>query len=215
MSPYMESAGVILGLLLALIPVGYFLYDRYKRAVHRFVPDVGNTFFVYIDNPGYKLNGNIALALYNCRLINFSSKPRAIKEALLEYELNGRKVITDFYSILTGSVFSSHIKAYVNTALIEHGEVRALLMDWNNLRSVIHDNGNLGPGEALSGSALFVLEVGDVKDFKSIKNFRIVVRDYLGAETHHDLPDIDKSNIRGRILHKKFKQHENGSLEFA
>ncbi len=213
----MEIILLIVGIV-AAVPVIYFIWDRHRTDVHAFELDEDNTFFTRYICAEYKLSGNFAIALYNCKVINKSSRTRAIKEILLAYKIRNNKICTDSHILLTGSIYSSHEKDYVNSIILNLGADKIVIMNWENMRQQISKSGNLGEGESLGGSLFFVLETADFEDIKQLATVKVIIRDYMGAETKHKIQVKEnwRTNAENKkILHQKFIQHDGGDLEFA
>src|SRR5690606_21315148 len=109
------------------------------------------------------------------------------KEVVLRYSLNMKDYTTDSYVVNPGAMYDKSGNIY-NYAVIENvGKDRIVLMDWRNLRSVIGAHKVLSPGEILSGSALFILDIVEIEQLSEIENMRLIVRDFRGKKTEHPL----------------------------
>jgi len=61
--------------LLALIPVGFFVYDRFFRLPHKVNVDHGNVGFTRVLSKTEQRNEKLALMVYDLKVINYHSNP--------------------------------------------------------------------------------------------------------------------------------------------
>ncbi len=213
----MEIAGLIIALI-ALIPIAYFLWDRYARKPHKFEIDSQNALFARFICPNNKKNGYIGLAVYVLKILNSSKESLTVKQVLLRYSVKGVERFTDSHVLLTGTIYDPHKKKNVNAIIVKIGTNNVVLMNWNNLRTEIGKYKVLSPGEVLSGSALFVLDIVNQEQISDLENIKVVVVNYRGKKTEHSISIKDEwlTSLRnGAVIeNRSFIKNQNGQIVF-
>ena len=180
---------------------------KFNKA-HKININIDNTSFARCSLPGNINNGNFGLVLYGFKIINSSEENLTMKEVIVRYTLNGKVFSVESSALLTGTLYDPQKKKNINAIIVKHGADRVIHMGWNNITSEIGDNRVLPPGGVLSGSALFVLGFRSIEELSKIKEFKIVIVDYSGNETVHDLA------VESRWIDQaKYNWIENRSFE--
>ena len=204
----------IIGLIIATLTLGYFLWDRYMAKSHRFDIDAKNTTFALFDSPGHKMHGCLAVAFYDLKIVNASNSPFTLKKVLLAFRINNKRHTTESLVLRTGTLTNGR-----PAAITRIGADQIVLMGWDNLRSQIGQHQLLQPGAVLSSSALFLLNGLTVAALDDLKCFEIILKDYRGRKTTQivDVEESWKENARkgARIVNKRFTVDDKGNVSFA
>jgi hypothetical protein len=134
-----------------------------------------------------KAHSNIALLLYDLKIVNTIEENITIKELALRYTLNGKTALAEHIALPTASLEAA---PGVPAIIIRYPARNANLigMDWKNLRVEIGNYKILQPGGVLAGSACFVFGFEDPNDLAKITNLELVVIDFSGNETTQTIP---------------------------
>jgi len=155
----------------------------------------------------------IYLFIYGLTITNTRKEPVTIKNVHLQYKIGGTQYEHDSRVVNTGKLKNGEEKA----ALLFAGPTNIIIQNWYNLRERIAELKALGPGNVLSGSAVFPM-VDYADDIKKVTNIKLVIRDYLNKETTYDLeiqPEwTDGLKKGGCFVNYKFIQNPDDSIEF-
>lgn len=146
-----------------------------------------NTFFSTLLNDKLGNNKQIVLLFYDLAISNNSNMNFTIKEIKLEYKLNGIVNNVDSIPLLTGTVNSPYYKDGRDSIIVNIPNNKMVLIGWDNLRKKVAENRNLNPGEILRGSAIFGINVETFDDVKEIEDFSIIISDYNGISSKHQI----------------------------
>jgi hypothetical protein len=211
-----ETIGAIIGSIIALATIGYFLWDRYRPRPHKLEIDTKNILFARFGDPLHK-QGNWGIAFYSMTVVNISRNPFTVKELRLRYKMDGENLSVISHVILTGSVYSPLEKTFVNAAIIRTGGQNIILMRWNNIRSEIGRHKTIEPGSVLSGSAYFILNFSDRAKLEQLKEVELALVDFLGKETTKIIKierDWFEKSGDAVILNHEFTGDKNGNISF-
>lgn len=200
--------------VLALIPVGYFVWDRYIAKGHEFDFGAKNTTFALFEDPGHKMHGCLGVVFYDLKIVNASNSPFTMKKVLIAFRIHGKKHTTDSFVLRTSTLPNGKPATVVRV-----GANHVVLIGWENLRSQIGEHQLLQPGGVLSSSAFFLLDGLAVRALDDLKRFKIILKDYRGRKTTKvvDIEESWKENLRNgaRIVNKPFSVDDAGNVSFA
>jgi len=209
--------GEIAGLAIAVITIGYFLWDRYRPRPHKLEIDTKNTLLARFGDPLYK-QGNWGIAFYSMKIVNISKDPFTVKELQVRYKIDGKEQSTISYVILTGTVYSPLAKKDLNAAIVRTRGQNLILIGWNNLRSEMGKHETIQPGGVLSGSAYFILNFSDRDKLEQLKEVELVLIDYAGRSSKQKIK-IEKDWFEKAgdavMLNHKFTGDKNGNISFT
>ena len=213
-----EIAFLVVGII-ALIPIGYLLWEKYRSKSHQFEFSSKNILFARFVCPHNAKDENIGLLFYGLRILNSSKENLTVKRVLLHYTVDGIEHSTESHVIITGTISAPQRKKNIDAIIVKIGGNNIVLMDWSNLRTDIGEYKVLSPGEVLSGSALFVLNFDNLDKISKMENVKIIVIDYNGRKTTHPIL-IEKHWIKaahdGAIIENRgFIEGENGEIIFT
>ena len=104
----------ILGLILAAIPVFFFLKGKYFLKAHKIDINYDNFFVLpIIDTHNSALNKKLCFVIYGLRIINSGEQNITLKSVWLEYMIEDKKYISESIPIQTGKS-----KGHANVAII-------------------------------------------------------------------------------------------------
>jgi hypothetical protein len=172
----LQEAAIIIGLL-TLIPVGFFVYDRFLKLPHAVSVEHGNVRFARIISKTDQRNEKLALLVYDLKVINTHSNPITIKEILLRYSDGENIKECRPYSIPTGEIEGKQAIAMSNSK-------DQIVIAWENIWDKVISSNIVPPGGILRGSALFILAM-PVDHAHDIKSLSLVVRDFNANESEH------------------------------
>lgn len=176
-----------------------------------------NVLFTRFKQKGNERTGNIALMFYGMQISNISDRSFTIKAVNLEFEFLGETINEISHTLITGSIYSSSDKSYLDSIILKLPKDQVIFMDWKNIRNEIYKNRVLNPGEILTGSAIYVLNIKEEFQLDKIVNPRFIIEDYSGNISSHPIRIIEdwKRILKvGYIEPKKFKQDEGSEIEF-
>jgi hypothetical protein len=131
--------------------------------------------------PGSQASGNIALLMYDLKIVNTLDENVTIKDAKIRYTLNGEQFVEDSHVLPTGTIPDDPQPALI-VRQVTHPNANVILQGWRNLRKEIGNYRLLHSGEVLTGSALFVLGFNNPNSFLLIKDLEVVITDFSGNE---------------------------------
>ena len=161
---------ILIGLI-ALIPVVFFLYDRFFRHKHKIHVEHGNIGFCRMVSNEKSRNDKLVLMVHGLKIVNVSKETYTLKEIALKYaDKSGTKNEARDYNIPTGII--EEWQAIVITNVIDQVVIR-----WNSITEIISKHQTLQPGQIVGGSVLFILDAA-VEQMRDLKELNIVIRDY-------------------------------------
>lgn len=198
----LDLIGVGIGVI-ALVPVIYFLRDRYLGKRFLFTFDTKNTFLGHFYSPGHTMHESIGIVFYGLRIVNAGRASFTLKDCAVKYQAGDSTHVVDSYVLQTGTLPDGQPAIIARSST---GDI--VLMGWSNLRPEIGKGKLVDPGGILSASAFFVLPGVTIKALDELSQIEIVLRDYLGKESAQtiDLDDEWKEYARSgvRILNQPF-----------
>lgn len=156
-------------------------------------------------------NGYIGIIVYSMVLVNKSKDFITVKNALLQFDFDGKRQSEEALNLITGIVkdTTNGIEKPSLKFEVKHG-VTVYIEDWYNLREKINEGKLLHPGEILKGSAYYLLPITDTYDLNRIKNVSISIIDYSGNKTDFPIDLINQQPIRvWEFKSNKFIQQSN------
>jgi hypothetical protein len=177
-----EIALLIIGIL-GLIPVGYFIYTTFIRKPHSIDFELGNVALVRVASPNQNRDGKLALVIYSLAFVNTGPGSLTLKRVSLAYRFGGRKRHAELTDVPVGTVDGVKAVALANSK-------DKIMIAWTNLSEALSQNVPLQPGAVLNGSAVFLLDV-PVSRLRDIPNYSLLVRDYSGGRSTHELTAQD------------------------
>ena len=203
---------LILGFL-ALIPVYFFVKDRFFEKGRKVDVDIKNTFLVPFQCEDHELNGAMGIGFYDMKITNTSNYAFTIKKITLEYELDGKMFETDSFAIKTGQLPDGR-----EAAMLSNDIDNIILMGWFNLSGVIRKHQSLLQGGVIKSSAYFVLE-GDKEQHDRMEDVKLVIYDYRDKKSTHKLqiPANWKDRHRQgfKMLNLRFNVDKNSKVHLA
>ena len=147
----MELVAVIVGIL-ALIPVGYLLYDKYSGKIDI---DIENVFLAPTFGLNSNFNGCMSLVFCAFKIINGTKSDKTIIKVEIEFMINGKTIIVDSTYVKTFALSEKETNCvcFPNS----NGNKNLCLMSWFDLKVQIHDNGTISPEAVMYASALYLL----------------------------------------------------------
>jgi hypothetical protein len=128
---------------------------------------------------------SFCIAIYDMHIVNISDFNYTIKDVSLEYHVNGENKTSEAINVLTDSAYSPHAKTEVDTLYIYSPFKIVGLYNWKNMSEELSSNNVLIPGAVLRASGLFVLDIKDFTEISDIKDFNLVITDYMDMKTKH------------------------------
>lgn len=180
----MEIALLVIAIL-GLVPVGHFIYKRLIRKPHSVDFEVGNVTLARVASPDKNRDERLALILYSLALVNSGSNPVTLKNVLIKYRFEGKKRQSELISIPIGTVDG------VEAIALTNGKDQ-IIVAWANLREALVKGNSLQLGEALKGSAVFLLDA-PISRLREVSDYTLVVRDYSGGTA----PTICRQSLAG------------------
>jgi len=208
----MEYLGIIIGVL-ALIPVYFFIRDRFFRKGHKVDIEIKNTFFALFQCDEHKFNGAMGMGFYDMKITNTSNQPFTVKKVILKYQLDGKIYETDSFTINTGKLPDG-----CEAAILSNDIDNIILMGWFNLRAEIAKHQRLSQGQVMATSAYFILEANE-EQFDRIEDIELVIYDYRDKKSSLKLKIQEnwKDNVRKgfKILNRRFNVDTNSKINFV
>jgi hypothetical protein len=174
----MELIGIVIGVI-ALIPVGYFIYSRVIRKSHKIDVNVGNVSLARVVSPNPNHNEKLALITIGMTLVNTGPDPVTPKDIFLQYRC-GRILKASSGSVPTGAVQGKEAVVMANAS-------DRIIIAWNNLREALLQRRVLQQGETIAGCVIFFLDA-PVDQYREVSGCLLHVHDYSGRQSKHKLP---------------------------
>ena len=178
MEELLNLAFLLVGLV-TIVPVGFLIYDRFFRIKHRIRVEHGNVTFFRLISGTAERNDKLVLMILGLNIINSSQESYTLKELVLRYKDGVIEKEALPYNIPIGNIKDWQAIAATNT-------IDTVVIHWKNILEVLSNCAVLQPGQLVSGNALFILDASK-ESMRDIKDFSIVIRDFLGhVTTHHN-----------------------------
>ena len=202
---------VLLGIaaLVAIPTFGYFLFDRYRPISFQLIKTENPPFFVRFYSPSSQLNGHTSVCIYGMELMNNSRRSVSVRKVKLKYNVHGITHIADAHWLLTTLINSPAQHTNTESAVLDLGQARVVLVGWENLGGKLSQKSKLEDSEVVRGSACFVIpeNIG----YESIKDVYLIIEAYNGDSSQILIKDISHDNAATFIRNEQFSLR-NGEM---
>ena len=195
--------------LIAIPTFGYFLWDRYRPISFRLIKAENPPFFIKFYSPASQLNGHTSVCIYGMELMNDSGRPVSVRRVKMGYSIDNSARTTDASWLLTTLINAPAEHKRTESAVIDLGQARIVLMGWENLGGKLSQATKLADNEVVKGSTCFVIP--EIAGYESISDVHLIIESYGGDVARIPIKDISRDNSSAFIRNEQFSV-ENGQM---
>jgi len=125
-------------------------------------------------------------------LMNNSGRSVSVRKVKLKYNVHGIAHIADAHWLLTTLINSPAQHTNTESAILDLGQARIVLIGWENLGGKLSQKSKLEDSEVIRGSACFVIP--ENIRYESINDVYLIIEAYNGDSSQILIKDISHDN---------------------